>query len=243
MSFRKLTMAAVAAVALSGAVSSAHASSILAFGQQGGVNAPNIFVATTNGNAGNAGGTALSVVNGAIEVTLYAGATPTPFDAFLNLTATSVTNASEPDPLEFRQRFEGTFSITSLSGGLGINYLSGSFQSALLTLTGGVSGSLIGGTIAIGGTSNSLAVQFTSDLIPTNQLQPERGIALSMSNISPLITALCPPALTPTMCAFTSNVSGNMSANVGSVVPGPAALAVFGFGLLALGAVARRKVA
>jgi hypothetical protein len=248
MSFRKLTMAAVAAVALSVTIGSAHAASVLAFGQRApaGSSPPNIFTSTTGGVlGGNAGGTALSVVNGDIEVTLFAGATPTPFDAFLNLTATSVSTALQPVPGVplFLQDFAGTFAITSGANGTGTNYLSGSFTQATMTLTGGVSGSLVGGTIGIGGTSFSGNVQFTSDLIPANLLQPERGVSFSMTNIDPVQSSLCPPGSSLTICAFTSNVSGNMSANVGTVVPGPAALALFGIGLLGLGAVARRKAA
>jgi hypothetical protein len=80
-------------------------------------------------------------------------------------------------------------------------------------------------------------------LIPSNLLQPERGISFSFTNASPALTSLCPPGADPTICAFTSNLSGNMSANVGTVVPVPASLALLGVGLFALGAAVRRKAA
>jgi hypothetical protein len=240
MSFRKLTMAAVAAVSLSVAAAPADAATVLVFGQKN-VN-DSLLVATNPGTPGGSnGGTALSVNAGAIEVTAYLGATPTPFDAFLTLAASSVTTASATGPV-LLQEFAGTFSINSLADGTGVNYLSGTFSNATFSAVG-VAGSIIGGTLMMGGTSLSGAVTFASDVIPSNLLQPERGITFSFTNASPALTALCPTGADPTVCAFTSNLSGNMSANVGTVVPVPASLALLGVGLFALGAAVRRKAA
>lgn len=240
MSFRNLTMAAVAAVSLSFAAAPAQAVSVLVFGQQD-VNQQILSATNPGAPGGSLGGTVLGVTNGAINVTAYLGATPTPFSAFLNMTATSANTAIQIGSVII-QEFTGSFTITSLAGGAGINYLSGTFANSTLTAIG-VAGSIIGGTLAVGGTALSGAVTFTSDVIPASSLAPERGISFSFTNATPALTSLCPPGSDPTLCAFNSNLSGNMSANVQTVVPGPAALALFGVGLLALGAVARRKAA
>jgi hypothetical protein len=236
MSFRKLTMAAVAAVAVSVAAGSANAATILVMGQAGGP----LFTGTNVGN--NSPTATLSVTNGTVNITELggvAGSTP----AFFNLTATSVAPAVTVGTTVLQDFGLGSFSITSGVNGTGVNYLSGTFS--LATLSGsGQSGGTTGSTFA-GSTIN-----YTSDVI-ANMTTPF-AFSFSFTNVSPpfsVVTpngggtsfAVCGP--TPSICSFTASYSGEFAADQFTRVPVPAALAVFGMGLLGLGVVARRKAA
>ena len=121
---------------------SAEAGTILVFGQVG---TGEDFNATNNGSTGASGGTTLSAVDIAITITAIdnSSALPGSFPAaFLNLTATSVSNATIDGGGHITQDFSGSFSITELAGGAGVNYLSVTFLDTVfgsgtgLTLTG-----------------------------------------------------------------------------------------------------------
>ncbi len=228
--FSVLVGAGLLGLALS--VPSARADTILVFTQAG---LGNAFTATNNGMSGVDGGTALSasniLVNG--QVADPTSATPLSFsDAYFNLTASSVTNASSSAG-HYLEDFSGSFSITSGINGTGTNYLSGTF-------VGGGSTGPSGATVVGFGTSLTFSASsphgigsFTSDV--TNELDPPQGISLAFTNVTPaasLINAGSPAG--ETLAAFASNVSGNFSASV----PEPASLALLGIGmtgLLALG--------
>jgi len=194
--------------ALSG--SSAQAGTILVFGQNG---IASELTATTNGMSGANGGTTLSIVNGAVTVTGIDAASPsTPFSATLNLTATSTTNASTTAG---GQDFSGTFSIKVGS----TNILSGSFSDS-----GASHANLSGqGSSLTFSASDGAVSSFTSSVITS--LSQVRGIALSFTNVTPGAGI---NASTHTFNAFTSNISGNMSAQS---VPEPASLALLGIGM------------
>jgi hypothetical protein len=218
--FKKIS---IAAVALAGAIaaSGASADTILVFGQTGTVSN---FQATQVG-----GTTTLNADDIGIFITAIEGGGPLP--AFFNLDATNDGDAVLSGPTDITQSFSGTFSITSALGGGGINYLSGSF-------TDGIFGSGTGLTLTASTvTPDEDVLFFVGAGSPITSLGLERAISLSFTNVLPF-AAIC-NAADPTLCSFTSNVSGNMSANIS--IPEPGSLALLGLGLAGLGFVGRRK--
>ncbi|WP_207540190.1 hypothetical protein [Sabulicella rubraurantiaca] len=202
---------------------------IIAFAQD---STSNTITATANG--GNTA-TTLGGTDVAITVSGYADGTPTPFQAYLNLNATSTGAASLVLGTDVFQAFAGTFSITSGLGGTGINYLSGSF--ADIALAGSrVAGPNGGFQAALVATDPPGSVSFTSDQIPASKLGDPSSIGFTFTALSQAL-GICGS----TICSFTASVSGNASASE-VAVPAPAGLAFLGIGLLGLAAV-RRKVA
>ncbi|WP_207541273.1 hypothetical protein [Sabulicella rubraurantiaca] len=223
---RKLALLATTAafVGLS-AMAQAAPITIIAFAQD---STSNTITAAAGG-----GSTTLTGSDVAITVSAYSDSTPTPFQAYLNLNATSTGAASLVAGTDVFQAFAGSFTITSGTGGTGINYLSGSFAdialagSRLAGPNGGFQASLIA-------TDPPGSVTFTSDNIPASKLGDPSSIGFTFTALSQEL-GICGS----TVCSFTASVSGNASA---SAVPAPAGLAFLGIGLLGL-AVARRKVA
>jgi hypothetical protein len=207
-------VAAIAAAAF--IVPVANAATILTFGQTG---SSNEVTATTNGAHTQ---TTINVTNGAITVDDIAAGVTVPFSAFLDLTAVS-TGAASTLGVFTTQDFGGSFSITSLAGGAGTNYLSGTFTDAVF-------GSGTSLTLSTSDPPNS--VSFTSSVIPANQLTLPEGISLSFSNVTPPVSIIG-----QTVAGFHSNVSGNFSADP---VPEPASIALIGVSLAGLGLVRRR---
>ncbi|WP_207540696.1 hypothetical protein [Sabulicella rubraurantiaca] len=225
---KKLALLATTAafVGLS-AMAQAAPTTIITFAQDA---TANTITATANG--GNTA-TTLAGTNVLVTVSGYADSTPTPFDAYLTLNATSTGAASLVAGTDVFQPFAGSFTITSGLGGAGINYLSGTFADIALA------GSRVAGPN--GGFQASLvasdppgSVSFTSDQIPASKLGDPSSIGFTFTALSQAL-GICGS----TICSFTASVSGNASA---SAVPAPAGLAFLGIGLLGLAAV-RRKVA
>jgi hypothetical protein len=200
-------------------LAASQAAVILTFGQTGSGN-------TTTSSANAAGtSTTLSNTNTPIQITqIDANSGPLPINAFYNFSATSVGAASTtPVP---NQHFSGTFTITSLPGGAGTNYLSGTFSDIVIA----------NDTSAILSASTPNAVTFTSSVIPIGDLAPARAVSLSYSNVTPGVLGLD----NTTLPTFGAAVSGTFSANT-VATPEPASLAVLGVGLLGLGLVTARK--
>lgn len=195
----------------------ANAATILTFGQKG---AADEVTATANATKTQ---TTIKVTNGAIEVDEIDAGKTTPFSAFLDLTATSFGAATTVAGFT-TQDFGGSFSITSLTGGAGINYLSGTFTDAVF----GNGTSL---TLSTSNPPNN--VSFTSTAIASNQLLLPEGISLSFSNVAPQVHTVG-----TTIAGFHSNVSGDFSA---SPIPEPTSIALIGMSLAGLGLVGRRR--
>jgi len=209
--FSALLGAGILGLALS--MSSAQATTILVFGQTGTV-PPNLFTATNNGATGLLGGTTLSAVDIPVTITGIDNSLPLPGSfpaAFFSLSASSDSNASVDFSGHITENFNGSFSIRSLAGGGGTNYLSGTFDDTIF-------GSGTGLTMTATGAG---VLTFTSDVISV--LGQPRAISLSFTNVTPaaFVTGKM------TLGAFDSNVAGNFSA----VVPEPASMALLGIGM------------
>jgi len=207
--FRQFASAlAIAASALLVAVP-ATAGVILSFGQVGGA-------ATITGTANGAGtSTTITGTDVMITVTGIDAALGVPFNAFLTLNATSTSSALLVAG-HVIQAFSGTFTITSLAGGGGTNFLYG------------------GTSLTLSAAQPPQSLSFTSDVIP--DLGTPTAMSLAFAGVTP------PAHITgTTLASFSSSVSGTFSANTTHKVPEPASLALLGLAMLALAMVLRRR--
>jgi hypothetical protein len=213
---RNLLLAATMALGLAG---TAHAVPVIQLAQTSNSN-----TITATANAGNTI-TTLSGSNIQINVTQDLGGITGL--AFLQFHATSINAASSIGPIT-TQNFAGHFEVTTLSGGLGTNILSGVFSDAAFGNNGAF-------TVQIASPPDTLTL--TSDVISQAQLQPPIALAFSMTNATPGIHIQG-----TTIAPFTATISGNASANAADV-PEPATLALLGVGMIGIAAVRRKRAA
>lgn len=207
--FSLIAAAAAALVAFSGS-NRAGAATILTFGQ---TSSSNTIVATNP----SATSTTISGANVAVTITQFVlGGTP--ISAFFNLSANSVGAATTVAGI-INQKYSGTFSFTSGTGGSGTNYLSGTFSDA-------VAGSGTGLTLTASNATGGETLTFTSSVIPAADLGNPTAISFGFSNVTPAVTG------TPdTIQALTASVAGTASA---TAVPEPSSMAIAGLGALGL---------
>jgi hypothetical protein len=227
---KPILLAATAVAALAVAVP-ATATTIITFGQISRVN-------TVTGIA-DVFGTHLSGNNIGITITeIDSGAVTPPTPAFLDLSADSTSGAS--GNLAVVQHFDGNFSITSLPGDAGTNYLSGSFEDGVFGIKTGT------------GLTLTADAQFTSDVI--GDLNAPRNFSLAFTNVRPKVSVSntqsqnsldCGPPFSTVGCNDTgetiSSFGASLSGNASAAAPEPMSIALLGSGLLGLGATLGRR--
>ena len=175
------------------------------------------IVATDDGTTTEITGTDIAVTVTEIEAGVI-----TPFQALLDLDATSV-GVANIGVLGVSERFDGTFSIESALCGAG-NCLSGSFIGATF-------GFLDGASLTMSSAMPPSTLIFSSDII--NDLITPRGMSFSFANVNPSVAVNG-----TTIRGFNSSVSGTFSA---AAVPEPGPLALLGAGIFGLAFVLRRR--
>jgi hypothetical protein len=149
--------------------SAANATPVLVFGQIGGADD---IIATVN-----AAHTQTTITGTAVPVSVsdILGGTPAvPFNAVLNLSATSFGTAATSGGFT-TQGFNGNFTVTNAAGT--VNYLSGMFHDAVFGQNESLTLSASNG----GGETVSL----TSSVIPAADLASQQTVSLSFANVAP----------------------------------------------------------
>ena len=220
VSFRALALASLASLAMA---TSSSAVTILQFGQTN----PNGFI-----TAIALGGTTRLTTNSLvapgsepIKITNIGGTLlATPLDAFETFIDVVSTGTATTSAGTIEQLYSGTIAITSGANNTGGNFLTATFQNAVLSgLTGGGSASLVG-------SRPPQSVLFTSNLaaiIPLIAGDPPENFALSFSN------------LTPPLGTTGSTISSFLAQNTGTfatgtaVVPEPSGIVMAGMAMVA----------
>lgn len=221
----------ILAAAIAALSAPAMADTILAFGQSG-------VAQTMTGTAVTAdcsvaiGGTCFTEIDGSnipIIITSINSLDPTPLLAFLNLNVAASSPLLTAGPALF-QEFAGSFSITSGLNGSGTNFLSAVF----VDLVAGLNGA---SALSLTASNPPDPLVFTSDVIDMSNFTEPFALSFSFTDVTPALAAC--GGIIKTLCAFESNVSGNMSAF--AQVPEPGSMALIGIGLVGLAGVGRRK--
>lgn len=226
---------AFAGLALLGLAQSVSAAPVLGFTKLGGttdhIEASVSGSTTTLTTAGVVGGNGLSSSRIIITEIGGAAAAIVAYLTFDSVTSVGAANGS------IEQDFVGTVIVSSLAGGLGVNYLTAILSNA--AAPGELEGDA-GGSRALLGASTVAGddVVFTSDVI-AGGLAPPRDFNISISGITPALATTGAP---PTVRGFTStNFSGDYNA---AIVPEPATVAMGLLGLpIGLLALRRRRAA
>jgi hypothetical protein len=232
MLLKTATAALAVGLGLAGLATPATAGTVLIFAQNGAI-PPTNFVITNNGD-----GTSSISADISVSITALAGPlVPPPItDAVFEFSATSTSQASTfvAGGITFLvQRYSGTFSIDSATDPATV-YLAGSF----VDLTSGpVGGRAL--TIAASEPPDS-SVTFTSTVLPADDLQTDRAIALSATNLSIPVTFASSPVGT-TLGSTTSNIAGTFSADTATSTPEPSTWAMLLLGFAGLGFAGRRS--
>jgi hypothetical protein len=207
----------LAAVAIVGLMSSAHADLIASFSQNPSLT-PTV-TATDNGTTTN-----IVVTDASTSITTgLSGVIPA---AIFDLNATSVSAATQLGT-QIIQLYSGTFCFTSLNGCTGTNYISGVFTDATFGAAGGP-----GLTLNVNNPPDTLTL--TSDVVSPSRLLAPSSFNLDFADLLPLLHIDG-----TTIGAFTANFAGNISAS-SVATPEPLSLAVLGVGMLGLSFVRRR---
>jgi hypothetical protein len=214
-----------------------EAAVILVIGQT----SPNNTITLTNNGAGGnvAGSETLTGTNVAVLITasfnnIIAPGTP----AFLNLSA---SNTGTPATIAFpniSEQFAGTFSITSLPGGGGTNFLSGTFMDAF----SGVLGATGAAAVTVGSPPESIT--FTSGVgLPTD---PPKGVAFSFTDLAPPLAFTGISGVNASVGGLgetTMSVAGDFNAAQAAVPESSTLLlsSLVGLGFIGYGLTQRRK--
>jgi hypothetical protein len=204
---------------------SSSAVTILQFAQ---INPNDVVTATVSGStttlstnsAGAAGSIPVRITN--IGGTLLG----TPIDAFETFTNVTSTGTATTTAGRVEQLYSGTIAITSTAGGGGGNFLTATFQNAVL------SGLLGGGSASLVGSRPPQSLTFTSNfaaIVPLIAGNPPENFAISFSNLTP------PLAVTgSTIAGFTAQNSGTFATGTDvAPIPEPSGIVMAGMAMIA----------
>jgi hypothetical protein len=157
------------------------------------------------------------------------------FETFVNVhsTAPATINSSG----DATQPFDGTVEITSLAGGLGVNYLTAMFTNITLAMHNTLSGTPGTGQLQFKANEPPESLVFTSAVITTLGLP--RSMGLTFTNVSPPVQIA--NGSLGALGNTTMTSAGNFSAGTGGVVPEPSSFLVAGIGGLGLIAYGLRR--